>query len=159
MQPETMWWIVIFLASFTIMFIIVPPRKGPDLAPFGFWLGIVQAMAILWFGQTFFKVFLVKGDPTILGIPVSITLMWFPIAVIFAYFFPRMDTLLKKVVYIMVFAVGSSLGQFTLENLGLWESLRWNPLYTFLLAIVTHSILSGVLLVIARSPRFSGVLR
>jgi len=159
MQSETLSWIILFLSLFAIMFIIVPPRKGPELSRFGFWLGIVQAIFILWIGQHYLGLFLAKGDPTLFGVPIFVTLVWFPPTVIFAYFFPRADTTLKKFLYIFMFASGTTVGQIVLENFGLWVSLKWNPIYTFLLALVTHSIMTMVLLRFKREPDFSRVFR
>lgn len=146
MPYQTTYWVVLLVLSFTIMFVLVPPKQGPELSSFGFLLGLVQAVVVLWLGQSYFKVFNFVGDPTLFGVPMITSLIWIPPAILFAKYFYLAETLPRKGAYILVFALGSALGQYGLSLLGMFESLRWNVLDTFLLALVTHSIMTVYLI-------------
>lgn len=56
--------------------------------------------------------------------------------------FPGAATVIGIVAHLVNTAV-----QYILELPGMWVSLRWSPFYTFLLAVVTHSIMTGYLLI------------
>lgn len=146
MPYQTTYWVILLVISFTIMFLLVPPKQGPELSSFGFVFGLVQAVIVLWVGQSYFKLFKFVGDPTLFGIPMIVSLIWIPPAIVFAKYFHLANTLLKKGAYILVFATGSALGQYALDLLGMFASVRWNPFDTFLLATVTHSIMTVYLI-------------
>jgi len=145
-QLETLHWVLLAIVIYTAMFIVVPPAKGPELAPFGFWFGFVQAVVVLYLGQTHFKVFRLVGDPSFFGVPLISTVIWIVPAVFFAYFFPWAGTTIRKAVLVLIFAAGAAFAQYALDLMGLFENLRWNPFYTFLLAVFTHSNMLGYLL-------------
>ena len=111
-------------------------------------MGLIQAFIILWLGQTYLKLFRLSGDQILLGIPLLTSLSWFPPTILFAAFFPLANTTIKKAAYILAFASGTAIVQhFLLEPLGMWKNLHWNTFYSFLLAIVTHSIMTFYYLV------------
>jgi hypothetical protein len=67
---------------------------------------------------------------------------WIPSAIIFAAYFPKNKPWHYYPGYILIFAFGAVGMQVFLEQIGLWESIRWNTFLTFLLALVPHSIMT-----------------
>lgn len=158
MANPTLNWIFFFILAYVIMFIIIPPEEGPRLSPFGFWMGIVQAIVVLLFGQTVLKLFRLVGDPTLIGIPILTTLSWGPPAIVFVRFLSFQDNLLERVVLIGLFAAGAALAQIVLEFLGMWQSLRfWSPFWTFVLALGTHSVMT--IYYVARYEKYLDYIR
>ncbi|MCR3922327.1 MAG: hypothetical protein NUK65_07425 [Firmicutes bacterium] len=87
------------------------------------------------------------GDPVLLGITTLFTpIAWIAPTIIFAAYFPAERPWYYIVGYIFLFAGGAVVAQLVLEQLGLWRSIRWNPLFTGLLATGTHSLITIVLL-------------
>lgn len=143
---ETAYWVLLVIGAYAAMFVIVPPNEGPGLSPFGFWLGFVQALVILWVGQARLGLFVAIGDPTVLGIPILTSVLWIPPAILFAYYFRRIKTSFGRFGYVLFFAAGAAGVQYALELLDLWRNLRWNIIATFALAIATHSLMTAVLI-------------
>ena len=153
MPIQTVYWMLIMVGAFILMFILVPPLRGLELSPFGFWLGLVQALVLLWFGQVYLKVFYFIGDPTFLGVPLLTSLTWIPLVILFAHYFTKSHSRMVKLLLIPLFSIGTGMGQYTIEIIGLFQSLRWSPVYTFFLALGTHSLMAGVLLYIRNFKR------
>ena len=135
-------WLMLTIMLYVALFILVPIRVIKQLAAFGFWFGFVQAIVITWLLQVYLKVFRLAGDPTFFGIPIFTAIAWIAPTIIFAAYFPKNKTWYYYPGYILVFAFGAVGTQMVLEQMGLWESIRWNPVLTFLLALVPHSIMS-----------------
>jgi hypothetical protein len=143
MISQTVYWILFTITLFIIMFLLIPPDHGPELSPFGFWMGLVQAFVVLYLGHAYLKLFNLSGDQTFLGIPLLTALSWVPPSILFAAYFPWANTVLKKAAYILAFASGTAaVQQFLLMPLGMWKNIHWSTFYTFLLAVVTHSIMT-----------------
>lgn len=145
-MQHTLYWFIFLIVSFIIMFIIVPPRLGPELSKFGFYFGLVLALIILGIGQGILNLFRLIGDPTFLGIPLITSVLWIPPTIVFAYFFTFTSKVFDRIVLIISFATGVASFQYLLKEFGMWESRIWSPIYTFLLAILTHSLMTAYLL-------------
>lgn len=146
METATLNWVIITIVLYTAMFILVPLKKVAELSPFGFYLGLIQAAFLLWLGQSYLRFFLLVGDPVLFGIPLLSTVSWIPPTIIFAYYSPLADSPVKKIAYVLFFATGAVFVQYSMALMGLWKSLRWNLLYTFILAIFTHTLMTVILL-------------
>jgi hypothetical protein len=154
MQPstQTLYWVLFAIGWFILMFLLVPPKQIPELARFGFWFGFIQAIVVMGIGQHY-NFFRAVGDPNLLGVPLITSVSWIPPVIIFARFFPLADKSWKIVGYVLLFAFGTSLVQYFQKLIGMWESTNWIPVYTFFLAIATHSLMTGYLL-LRREKRF-----
>lgn len=142
---NTLYWALATAGLFAFMLIIVQGPRRAELWPFGFWMGLVQAIFIMWAGHSYLTLFESLGDPKVLGVPVFTSLSWVPVSMIFARFFPIGGSTAVRIGYILMFAVGASIGQYTIEALGMWRSVRWSVLDTFLLAVMTHAFMTAYL--------------
>jgi hypothetical protein len=145
-MQQTLYWFIIMIGAFIIMFIIVPPKLVPELSKFGFYFGLVFALIILGIGQGLLNLFTLVGDPTFLGIPLITSVLWIPPTIVFAYFFSFTYELYQRIILIVSFATGTAAFQYLLKEFDMWESRLWSPIYTFLLAILTHSLMTAYLL-------------
>ena len=156
LPPQALYWVLFALAWFALMFFVVPPKQVQKLLPFGFWMGLIQASIVLFLGQVLFKFWRIVGDPTLLGIPVLTAVSWVPPAIIFARFFSWPKTGIQKYAYVLLFAFGTAFTQYLQSLVGMWVNLRWNPFFTFLLALVTHSIMTGYLILNEKKTHTDG---
>jgi hypothetical protein len=147
MTLQTLYWLLLMAGIFATMFVIVPAKARRELLQVGFWLGLVQAFFWLWLFQTNFQLFRLVGDPTVFGIPVIASLSWIPAVILFAYYFSVMDTTVKIILLILLFAVGGGAIQYFLVMVGMWQNLNWNLGYTFILALTAHIVISTYLLI------------
>ncbi|HBV88542.1 MAG TPA: hypothetical protein DEF42_18315 [Desulfosporosinus sp.] len=142
MKRQTKNWIVFTLALYTTMFILIPPKRGPKVAPFGFYLGFIHASILNYFTAKIYKLWKYPGDILLKGIPIFTCLSWVPIANIFAYFFPYRKNSIFKAGYILMFASATTAVQHIHGFIGMWESKKWRTMYTFPLAVFTHTIMT-----------------
>lgn len=147
MQPpvQTLYWVLFAIGWYGLMFLLVSPKQVPELSRFGFWFGLVQAFVVMGVGQ-YYGLFRAVGDPNLLGIPLLTSISWIPPVIVFARFFQLADNIWKVAGYVLVFASGTAMVQYFQKLLGMWESVNWNPFYTFLLAMATHSLMAGYLM-------------
>jgi len=119
-----------------------PLKKGPRISGFGFYLGFVQAVILNFIAVKKYKLWKIPGDVVIKGIPILTCISWIPPSIIYAYYYPYGKKLSWKTGYILLFALGTTIFQYIQGLIGMWESKKWKPIYTFPLAIVTHTIMS-----------------
>ncbi len=145
-NPTLLWALLTLLLS-AVLLILVPWRLVKAYLPYGLLLGTGQALIIVWLFQFFLKFWQLTGDPVVLGFTTLFTpLAWIAPTIIFAYFFPKGRPWYYIAGYILLFASGAIVAQLLLEQAGMWWSISWNPLFTGLLAIFTHSVLTAGLL-------------
>ena len=142
MSRQTKNWVIFAIASYVIMFMLIPPKKGVKISGFGFYLGFVQAVILKWFAVRKYKLWKIPGDILLKGIPILTCISWIPPAILYAYYFPYGKRLSWKTGYILLFALGTTIAQYIQGLIGMWESKKWKPIYTFPLAILTHTIMT-----------------
>jgi len=142
MQRQARNWIIFTIGCYLLMFMIVPPKKGPRLSPFGFYFGFLHAVILNWLAVKTYKLWKLPGDILINGIPVLTCISWLPPAVLFAYFFPYDKKAIWKVAYIFFYSIGTTIVQYIQGLIGMWESKNWKPIYTLPLSFLTHSIMA-----------------
>ncbi|EEG76346.1 hypothetical protein [Dethiobacter alkaliphilus] len=139
-------WLLLTVFLFVALFFLVPVKKIRAYLPFGIFLGVGLAVIVIWTFQFFLQYWEVTGDPVILGFTTLFTpLAWIPPTIIFAAYFPKYKRWYNVIGYVLLFAVGSMVVQYLLEQVGMWQSFRWNVLWTGLLATGTHTVLTAVL--------------
>ena len=142
MQRQTKNWLIFTLALYVILFIIIPPKRGPKLSPFGFWLGFVQAVIVTGIGVRNHKLWKLPGDILFGGIPILTSLSWIPTTLVFANFYPATKKWIWKALYVMVFGMGTTVIQYFQRLMGMWENIKWKDIYTFPLALFTHWLMT-----------------
>lgn len=142
MQKYTYSWLIFVLGLFTVMSLLVSYKNIKKLFPFGFLMGFVQAIIINWPAIYLFRLWRLPGEVFVGNVPIFVSLSWIPPTIIFANFFPAAKGLIIKAVYILIFASGTGVIQLLQGLIGIWESLRWNFVRTFFMALVTHTIMS-----------------
>lgn len=142
MNIKTKNWIIFTIAMYILMFMLIPPKRGPKIAPFGFYLGFFQAVLLNWVAVRIYKLWKYPGDILLKGIPIFTCLSWIPLANIFSYFFPYGKSLSWKTGYILLYAIGTTIIQYIHGLIGMWENKHWKTIYTFPLAIFTHTLMT-----------------
>ena len=112
------------------------------LSPFGFCLEFAQAVILAWLTMRRLKLWKIPGDIMFSGIPVFTSISWIPPAILFANYYPAGKSWFYKAGYILFFAAGTALVQHGQRITGMWENIRWKDIYTFPLALLTHSVMS-----------------
>lgn len=148
---EWLWWLVLTLFLYLGLIILVPGRIIKDYVLFGVVFGAGQAILVVWLFQLLLNTWRLVGDPVLFGITTLFTpIAWIPPTIIFAAYFPKDRSWYKMIGYILLFAAGAVAIQLFVAQIGLWESIRWNILYTGLLATATHTVMT-VYLVLTRT--------
>lgn len=142
MHQQTRNWTIFTFITYLVMYMLIPLKAGPRVYPFGFYLGFMQAVILNFFAYKNYKLWKMPGSILIFGIPLLTCLAWIPTSIIFAYYYPYGKKLFWKTSYILLFAVGTTIVQYIHGLIGMWESKRWKPIYTFPLAIATHTIMA-----------------
>lgn len=139
---QTRNWLLFTIAWFIIMLLLIPPKRGLKLSPFGFCLGFGQAVILAWLAMGRLKLWKIPGDIMFSGIPVFTSISWIPPAILFVNYYPASKSWFYKAAYILFFAAGTALVQHGQRIAGMWENIRWKDIYTFPLALLTHTIMS-----------------
>lgn len=143
---EWLWWLILTVSLYVALFILVPGRIIKDYILFGIVFGAGQAVLVVWLFQLFLNTWRLVGDPVLMGITTLFTpFAWIPPAIIFAAYFPKTRSWYSRTGYVLLFAAGAVVVQLFLAQIGLWQSIRWNLLYTGLLATATHTVMTGYL--------------
>lgn len=152
LADPTLLWVLLTVFLFVILFILVPWRLIKAYLPCGLLLGTGQAVIIVWLFQFNLNFWQLTGDPVILGFTTLLTpIAWIAPTIVFAAYFPEKKYWYYIAAYVLLFAVGAMVAQVLLEQAGMWQSIRWNPLFTAMLATFTHSVLTiGLLATRAR---------
>lgn len=141
-MEQTRNWLLFTIAWFIIMLLLIPPKRRLKLSLFGFLLGFGQAVILAWLAMGRLKLWKLPGDILLSGIPVFTSMSWIPPAVLFAHYYPAGKSWFFKAAYVLFFAAGTALVQHGQRIAGMWENIRWKDIYTFPLALLTHSIMS-----------------
>lgn len=136
-MPKTYFWLLFAAIAWVVTYLLVPREKIRRLIGIGFWGGLVltvviQVLAIAVLGLWKFNYMLLP----ILGFPLFLLLMWFAETILFVNFLPEGTN--ARIVYITAFAASNTLIGYYINAYGFQTFIRWNLLYTFLLAMATH---------------------
>ena len=143
LTSQWLWWLLLTLLLYIALFVLVSGRTIKDYALFGLVFGAGQAILVLWLFQFLLNMWRLVGDPVLFGITTLFTpIAWIPPSIIFATYFPKNKPWYYIIGYILIFAAGAVVVQFFLEQIGLWQDVRWNLLLTGLLATTTHTVIT-----------------
>ncbi|MEJ6951610.1 hypothetical protein [Natronospora cellulosivora (SeqCode)] len=137
----TLYWMIFTLTWFVILSIAVPRKKIIELLPYGFFLGFIHSIVLNYFTVHHFKVWILQGEIFIFGIPLFTSLAWISPVIIFSYYYPFNKQRSLQISYILLFAAGIAMVNYFLSLANMWEINNWRFIYTFILAIFTHTIM------------------
>ncbi len=135
-------WMGLDIVLLIAMLIVVPFERIKELFVYGLVGGILLAIGIFLVFSSVLKYWTTVGSIQFYGIGLLPIIGWFFPTVIFGNYFPKNDSAISKVAYVLLFAVGSVVMQIGFVALGMWRNYNWNYLYTFLLAIAAHTFLA-----------------
>ncbi|MGE5654535.1 MAG: hypothetical protein ACM3ZQ_09815 [Bacillota bacterium] len=151
MAAKTMVYPVFFILLTLIMLVLVPRRRIVGLLPFGLIAGagvalVVQTTAIWYLGLWRWRYLEPFGWR---GLPLFISATWIPAEIIFAHYIEETPKELT-VLYILGFAGIATGVEWWFVRGGYQVPIHWSLLYTFILGVVIHTLLSLYVLAIAR---------
>ena len=139
----SIYWLLFTILAFAILFLLVRYQRIQQLFSFGFWLGFFFAAIVNWLGVNMLG-WLMPGDILLLGIPLFSSLYFIPVAIGFAHYYPLKKDWMVKVDYVLLFAAITTFLQSLQAILGMWQgAFGWNVAYTFILAIVIHTVMTA----------------
>lgn len=143
MSILTLYWVGFTLLAFGALYIAIPYQRIQQLFPFGFWSGFFLAVVFNWLGMNMFG-FSMPGDIALFGIPFFSSLYFLPLAIGFAHYYPlKNKDRLIKIDYVLLFAAITTFLQSLLAIFGMWKgAYGWNVAYTFILAVIMHTIMT-----------------
>ena len=139
-------WFYLFAVLTIILFLLVPKDEIINLLPFGLLAGFVLALLLQYFAIHVFKWWkfnyaLIK----VFNAPLGVSLSWVPAVMIFAYFWPLAISKLGKLIYVFIFAFGTTIVEYSFVLLGYRKYINWNVGLTFILAFGIHLLLASYL--------------
>lgn len=140
-------WIVLALVVWALAFVLIPRNRFVKLLPFGLYGGFLMALAIQLMGVPLLKLWAFRNVMApIFGIPLFLLLAYIAEAMLFANFLPTGPVSVS--IYILVFALINILVQYGVLQTGLQVYIRWNLVYTTLVAILSHVVLYSLYLLL-----------
>lgn len=132
-------WLYLFAVLTTAMILLVPPDRIKEFLSFGLIGGGLTAIALQLFGVNILELW--KFNTALIfinGIPLGILLAWIPPTIIFGHFAYKVNSLLGASLYVITFALLTTVITYSSVLLGYRSYLNWNPYLDFLLALITH---------------------
>ena len=140
-------WIILALVVWALAFVLIPRQRFMKLLPYGLYAGFLVALAIQLMGVPLLKLWAFRNVVApIFGIPLFLLLAYAAEAMLFANFLPSGPV--SVTIYILVFALINILVDYGVLQTGLQVYLRWNMVYTTLVAIVSHVVLYSLYLLL-----------
>ena len=143
-------WFYLF-ASLTIMLLLLVPKEAIiRLLPFGAIAGFGLALILQYFAVNVFRWWSFQyALIEVFNAPLGVSLSWVPAVIIFAYFWPLAISKLGKLIYVFIFALGTTIVEYSFVILEYRKYNNWNVFLTFVLAFVIHSLLASYLYLVA----------
>lgn len=139
-------WIYLFVVLMIILFLLVPKEKIIKLLPFSFVAGFGLALVLQYFAVNIFRWWEFNyGLINLFNAPLGVSLSWMPAVIIFAYFWPLAISKLGKLIYTFIFALGTTVVEYSFVLLGYRRYINWSVLLTFILAFIIHLLLASYL--------------
>ncbi len=139
--------LMILAALAVLMVLLVPPERIRALLPFGLIFGVGLPFAVIgvmqnWLGYwTYHQVDLV----TLAGIPVFLSVAWFPAVIIFAHLLVQYRSPLLRLLLWLAIAVAVTLLQHALSVNNMLSLQNWSSGGTFILTLLIHAGLAAAL--------------
>lgn len=147
MNNSLIWLVWFFL--FAIVAVLVIPRKNiMQLLPFGITAGFVLSLAILLLNVPLLKLWVFDTIPanSILGVPLTLPLVFIPVIMLFVYYIPHMKSGNLLIPWITAFAAFTTLVQGLSVSAGIMHFLQWDLLATLLLTFSIYFFLAFFIL-------------
>lgn len=140
-------WVILALVAWALALVLIPRQRFTKLLPYGLYAGFVVALAIQLMGVPLLKLWAFRNVVApIFGIPLFLLLAYAAEAMLFANFLPAGPV--SVAVYILVFALINILVDYGVLQTGLQVYIRWNMVYTTLVAILSHVVLYSLYLLL-----------
>lgn len=129
-----------------MLFLLVPRTEIINLVPFGLLAGFVLAFVLQYLAVNVFRWWKFKyAFIEVFNTPLGVSLSWIPAVMIFAYFWPLAISKLGKLIYVFIFALGTTIVEYSFVLLGYRKYINWHVGLTFILALIIHLLLASYL--------------
>lgn len=134
-------WVNLFFFFMLVMILAVPRSNIIRLLPIGLFGGFGQSVILLslvvpvlgWWRFNYTDIF------SVAGIPLFASLAWTPVVIIYTYYLGLTRNLMGLYSYIATFSLGTGLFVHWLYRAGFLEFVRWNSLFTVLVAVMLYA--------------------
>lgn len=147
-------WLAWLILMTIIAFMLIPRRQFFRLLPFGVVAGFLLSLAILLLNVPLLGIWAFDTIPSnsVLGVPLTLPLVWIPVTMLFAFYTPRYHSRKLLLAWISLFAAVTTLIHGLAEGAGIVRFVRWDLLATLLL---TFGLFSLIALFILRYDKYS----
>lgn len=140
-----------FLVVMLALYFLVPRDKIKNHTTFGILAGPVLGFILLYFMSSLYDFWQFGSiDFFIMGIPVFMALVWYPLEVGFAYYFLNSNNTGMYLTVVLFLPVFATLSHMALMQLNLLSYQNWSLLGTFIQSLIIHIILGAYLYYTAR---------
>jgi hypothetical protein len=142
-----------FLICILALYYLVPRDKIKEYNTFGLLAGPILGVILLYFMSSLYGFWRFGPlDFFILGIPIFMALVWYPLEVGFAYYFTNSSNNLMYLAIVLFLPTLASLSHLVLRQYGLLSYQNWSLLATFIQSLIIHSILGAYLYYRLKNP-------
>lgn len=143
-MDKSFFWSVLLVLMIIVAYLVIPRRQFFRLLPFGIVSGFMVVLALLLFTVplTGIWVFDIVPQTSILGVPLSLPLVWIPITMVFAYYTPKFDSRNMLMAWICIFTATITLLQGLINSAGIMRFVRWDLTATLLLTFAYFTFLA-----------------
>lgn len=140
-------WFVWFILMTLVAYLLIPRRQFLRLLPLGIVAGFLLVLAIFLLNVPLLGIWAFDTIPnSVVGVPLSLPLVWIPITMLFAYYVPKFKSRDMLTILISGFAAGTTLVQGLSVNAGIMRFVHWDLLATLLLSFSLFSLFALFLL-------------
>ncbi len=140
---------ILFLVVMLVMVLIVPREFIIEYLWAGLLLGAGIAFVLLFFMELEYGFWSFEDIDliTINGLHVFLAFTWLPLIIIYTYFIMEMDSVLARLLTVTAFPALSVLSHYIFIHFNLLQYNNWEYVYTFLISLLIHLAVIGVLYV------------
>ena len=141
-----------FLGALLALYFLVPRDKIKKFSTFGLLAGPVLGFILLYFMSSVYGFWRFGSlDFFIMGVPLFMALVWYPLEVGFAYYFLNSNNTFMYWTVILFLPVVATFAHLVLQQFDLLTYHNWSLLGTFIQSLLIHAILGAYLYYTART--------
>jgi hypothetical protein len=131
--------LIVLFGSLLFMFLLVPVERIKKLLTTGLVAGLgIAILLVLIMEKTGFWTFHGADVLNIFGIPIFLSLAWFPLVIAFIHLCMEYRHFFARVSILLFFPAGATMLHYLLLNKDGLTYKSWNLIYTFLISVLIH---------------------
>ncbi|MGF7185668.1 signal transduction histidine kinase [Desulfitispora alkaliphila] len=133
----------IFILASVLIGLLVPKERIIRFLPFGLWAGLGLGLIMLYIMVVLLGTWqFAPGSLVIAGMPLGLALIWVPLEIGYAHFFPRSNSLWVFAGYIVALPLLAGIFHAVALMFGYLQYNNWSVTSTVLVSVLIHGFLA-----------------